>query len=151
MELHIKDIENRNLTNDGSLGTFFYKGEKFTGRVYDTYNEKISWIFDVKNGLQDGIEEVYYEGTNILEQISEFKDNAQFGISKEFDEEGKLQSVSVVWNNKYLKTIFLENSKVIKQQDDFDTGKSKYPQEILRLLNLPNKSLIDYSFQNHEK
>ncbi len=146
MELHIKDIEIKNHKNDGSWGTFFYNGEKFTGRVYDTYDDKISWVFDVKDGLQNGIDKVYYEGTNILEQISEYRDNMQFGISKEFNEEGKLQSVSVVWNNKYLKTIFLENSKVINQQDNFNTNKIKYPKEILRLLNMPNKNLIEYNF-----
>ena len=146
MELHIKDLENKNHKNDGSFGVFFYKGEKFTGKVYDTFDERISWIFNVKDGVQSGVEESYYEGTDVLEQVAEYENNMQFGVSKEFSEDGDLQTISVVWNNAYLKTIFLENSKIIKKENSFDLNKITYPEKILVLLNLSNKDLINYKF-----
>ncbi|MGD1841439.1 MAG: hypothetical protein ACFB0B_11165 [Thermonemataceae bacterium] len=147
MKVHFKDIENINKENDGSWGTFLYNGEKFTGEVYDTLDNKINWIFDVKNGLQNGIEKTYQEGSDVLEQITENKDNMQFGVSKEFDEKGNLQSVSVVWNNKFLKTIFLRGSKPIKKEESYDIYEGKYPEKIIRLLNLTDNDLIKYNFE----
>ena len=146
MKLHLTDLESRNHKNDGSWGTFFYKGEKFTGKVYDTNNDKINWIFEVKDGLQNGLEETYHEGTTIIEQIAEYKDNMQFGISKEFNEDGSLNSISIVWNNKYLKTIFVKKSKVININESYDIEKIKYPEKILMLLNLSDDDLIQYNF-----
>ncbi|WP_298546281.1 hypothetical protein [uncultured Aquimarina sp.] len=55
--------------------TFFYGEEKFTGQVYDTFDDQVSWIFEVRDGLQNVIEKTYHEGTDILEQITEYKDN----------------------------------------------------------------------------
>jgi len=149
MKLHIKDIENRNVKNDGSWGTFFYKEKKFTGKIYDTWGDEVSWIFDVENGLQNGIEKTYYEGTNVLEQIAEYKDNMQFGISKEFDETGELLSVSIVWNNSYLKTIFVNSSKVLKTDNFYDLDQKKYPEKILQYLNLSNDDLMIYDFNKN--
>ncbi|WP_299248062.1 hypothetical protein [uncultured Aquimarina sp.] len=73
----------------------------------------------------------------------------QFGVSKEFDEEGDLQSVSVVWNNRYLKTIFVNDKKVIKTDKLYDINKIIYPEKILNLLNLSNDDLIKYDFNKH--
>ncbi len=130
-------------------GTFFYKEEKFTGQVYDTFDDQVSWIFEVRDGLQNGIEKTYHEGTDILEQITEYKDNMQFGVSKEFDEEGDLRSVSVVWNNGYLKTIFLDTTNIDKIDTSYDLNKIKYPEAILQLLKLSNDDLIKYDFNKH--
>ena len=47
--------------------------------------KNINWEFEVVDGKQNGIEKVYYSNGN-LEQISEYKSNLQFGVSKEYDD-----------------------------------------------------------------
>jgi antitoxin component YwqK of YwqJK toxin-antitoxin module len=147
MEVNFNDIENRNPTNDGTWGTFYYNNKKFTGVIYDLWMDKVNWIFEVKNGLQDGVEKTFYDGTNILQQIVEYNDNLQNGISKEFNEKGELTSVSVMFRGSVLKTIFLENSLVLKRENFYDSSdKDKYPEKINMLLNLSDAELINYIF-----
>lgn len=146
MEVNFNNIENRNQSNDGTWGTFYYNNEKFTGVVYDLWMNKINWTFEVKDGLQNGIEKTFYDGTDVLQQIVEYKDNFQNGISKEFNEKGALTSVSIMYNGAFLKTIFLEKSNIIKIENSYDSVKNKYPEKIIKLLNLGDVELVNYSF-----
>ncbi len=146
MEVNFNNIENRNQSNDGTWGTFYYNNEKFTGVIYDLWMDKINWKFEVKDGLQDGIEKTFYDGTDVLQQIVEYKDNFQNGISKEFNEKGELTSVSIMHNGGFLKTIFLEKSKIIKIENSYDCIKNKYPEKIIKLLSLGDIELVNYSF-----
>lgn len=150
MRIHFKDIELRSNVNDGSLGMIYHQGEKFNGVVYDTIDDLPYWIFCVKDGLQHGIEYTYYEGTDILEQICEYRNNFQYGVSKEYDDIGSLSSVSVILDNDILRVIEI-NKLDIKESHKYD-GKygTKLPNEIALLLNLSIDGLIDYRFLDIE-
>lgn len=145
MEINFNDIENRNFSNNGNWGIFYYKNEKFTGIIYDLWMDKVNWIFEVKNGLQNGIEKKFYDGTNVLKQIEEYKDNLQNGISKEFNEDGALTSVSIILNGIVLKTIFLQNAVVKKIEYSNNLDSKKYPENINKLLKLSDLELINYN------
>jgi hypothetical protein len=118
----------------------------FTGIVSDASNGHTNSIFELKEGLKDGIEKVFHEDSDLLEQVSEYKKNLQFGVSKEYDEQGELVHVSVVWNNKYLKTLTLSEQNVIERDEDYDLSQENYPERIVQLLKLTDHELIDYSF-----
>lgn len=146
MKVHFADLERINHCNDGSWGTFYYKNEKFDGIVYDTIGDKPYWIFSVKDGLQNGTEYTFYEKTDIIEQICEYRDNHQFGISKEFDEQGELQSVSIIYDNSYLKTIEIDDTKVDATLAYDGRYGDRLPSYLVSLLKLSTEDLINYEF-----
>jgi len=83
-----------------------------------------------------------------LEQISEYKNNLKFGLSKEYDEDGNLTSVAVVWNNGYLKTIYIVNNKIAEIEiDEKRISNLSLPDRIKYLLLLNNEDLICYKFE----
>jgi antitoxin component YwqK of YwqJK toxin-antitoxin module len=91
----MKSIDDLYTAGDKKTGETIYYEDKnlsklFTGIIYDEYDGFKNWLFEVDKGLQNGIEKVFHEGTDILDQIVEYKDNLQFGISKEFDDQGEL-------------------------------------------------------------
>jgi hypothetical protein len=150
MKIHFDDIETVNDVNDGSWGTFYYKNEKFNGIVYDTIDDLPYWIFSVKDGLQHGVEYTYYEGTDILEQICEYRNNFQYGISKEYDEIGNLSSISVILDNDILRIIEIDELGIEESRKDAGKYGTRLPDDIALLLNLSIEDLIDYSFLDIE-
>ncbi|MET4083687.1 hypothetical protein ABIB40_003659 [Pedobacter sp. UYP30] len=116
----------------------------FNGIAYEEYADLINSVFDVKNGKKDGIEKLFHENSKVLQQITEYRKNLQFGVSKEYDEHGKENSVSIIWNNEYLKILTLSNGSIVDREDNFDLRSIEYPSYILELLNLDDKALIVY-------
>ena len=51
----------------------------YSGLVIDEDQGVVNWEFKVVDGKQNGIEKVFYSNVN-LEQISEYKNNLQFGF-----------------------------------------------------------------------
>jgi len=97
----------------------------------------------VNNGLQHGIEKVFNEDTGKLEQISEYEGNFQSGLSIEYSDKENISSISIVWNNGYLKSLLLNNGKILEVEDDSDIVKHKYSKKIYNLLSLPNIELAN--------
>ncbi len=119
----------------------------YSGLVIDEDQGVVNWEFKVVDGKQNGIEKVFYSNGN-LEQISEYKNNLQFGLSKEYDEDGNLTSVAVVWNNGYLKTIYIVNNKIAEIEiDEKRISNLSLPDRIKYLLLLNNEDLICYKFE----
>lgn len=71
----------------------------YTGHVEDYFKEKLSWECDIVDGLQDGIEKIYYDFTGELETIHEVKDNMSNGLSIEYYKSGKIRNIAIVINN----------------------------------------------------
>ncbi|WP_295841668.1 hypothetical protein [uncultured Apibacter sp.] len=119
----------------------------YSGLVIDEDQGVVNWEFKVVDGKQNGIEKVFNSNGN-LEQISEYKNNLQFGLSKEYDEDGNLTSVAVVWNNGYLKTIYIVNNKIAEIEiDEKRISNLSLPDRIKYLLLLNNEDLICYKFE----
>ncbi|WP_295811868.1 hypothetical protein [uncultured Apibacter sp.] len=119
----------------------------YSGLVIDEDQGVVNWEFKVVDGKQNGMEKVFYSNGN-LEQISEYKNNLQFGLSKEYDEDGNLTSVAVVWNNGYLKTIYIVNNKIAEIEiDEKRISNLSLPDRIKYLLLLNNEDLICYKFE----
>lgn len=133
--------------NDVNSGLLIYyfgetKKELFTGTLYEKFNNKIISEYEVKNGRKNGIQRDYFQDGK-LEEISEWKENFKYGINKEYNDEGILKSVSIVWNNDYIKIMDVEKQKVIEKKI---INKEGIPGRILYLLNLSDRKLLDYSF-----
>lgn len=86
----MKNIEELYTKGNSHTGETIYYLDKelvqpYKGIVIDEDQTNINWKFEVVDGKQNGIEKVYYSNGN-LEQISEYKSNLQFGVSKEYDD-----------------------------------------------------------------
>ena len=148
MRILFKDLEKVSNSNDGTWGTFYYKNKKYDGVVYDIIDDKIYWIFEVKDGLQNGLEITYYEGTDVIHQKVEYKDNFQYGLSKEYNEQGELQFISIVYDNDYLEITQIEDGK-FKKLETYDKKRHEngLPSYIEYLLSLSNEELVNYEFK----
>ncbi len=116
----------------------------YTGVIYDGNEKKIHRMFQVKDGVQDGVEKIFHEKRDSLQQICDYKRNLQFGISKEFDEGGNLTYVGVVFNNKFMRILTFSNNIIVNREEDYDLNKYKYPAEIIAFLQLTDEELINY-------
>ena len=112
----------------------------YDGTVINKDGDIIIWKFEVRNGKRTGLEYIYYSNGKI-EQINECRGNLTFGVSKEFDQNGNLRSVSIVWNNGYLRTIHINNNK-IEKIDNYKPTINRLPEKISYLFTLSNEELI---------
>lgn len=146
-----KNIEELYTKGDSHTGESIYCIDKectqpYTGWVIEIFQGKLSWEFQTIDGKQNGLEKIYEDGRLI--QVDEYKDNLQFGVSKEYDKDGNVTSVSIVLNNLYIKTIELKGNQII----NIDTDKkyenvSEVYRHIHKLVNLSNEDLINYQFK----
>ncbi|MBD5090149.1 MAG: suppressor of fused domain protein [Clostridiales bacterium] len=54
---------------------------------------------DIVNGLQNGIEKLYYDNTGELERVNEVKDNMGAGLCVEYYKNSKISSISILIDN----------------------------------------------------
>lgn len=122
--------------------------QPYNGWAIEMFKGEINWEFEIKNGKQNGIEKVYENGHLI--QVDEYKDNLQYGVSKEYDKNGNLTSVSVVWNNDHIKTIYLKNNQIdeVILYREFNIQKT-LPEYINKLCQLSEEELINYKFDSN--
>ena len=146
-----KNIEELYIKGDSHTGENIYYIDKectqpYTGWVIEIFQGKLSWEFQTKNGEQNGLEKVYNEDGS-LQQIDEYQNNFQYGISKEYNEKGELTSVAIVWNNGYLKTIYINGNEINKIDIDNRVENQNLPEKISYLFTLSNEELINYKFE----
>lgn len=70
----------------------------YTGHIEYYFNNKLSWECDIVNGLMNGIEKEYYDNTGELERIGQVKNNMGYGLCVEYYKNGKVSSISLVYN-----------------------------------------------------
>jgi antitoxin component YwqK of YwqJK toxin-antitoxin module len=90
LELNEFDIE----LAGHQIEIFYYNSKKYNGIVFENFNGKIATEFNVKNGLKNGTETVYFNNGNI-ECISEYKNGLLDGSTKIYYETGELQEESI--------------------------------------------------------
>jgi antitoxin component YwqK of YwqJK toxin-antitoxin module len=88
MELNEFDIE-----LDGQVEVFYHDSKKYNGIIFEYFNDRIASEFEIKNGIKNGIEKIYFENGNI-ESISEYKNGLLHGLTKNYYETGELQEDS---------------------------------------------------------
>ncbi|WP_367867227.1 toxin-antitoxin system YwqK family antitoxin [Pedobacter sp. WC2423] len=91
MKVKISDIEFNNPINDGTFGIHLYEGDKLTGFVFENWTDTdiLKTEYEVKNGLQDGLEKCYYQDGKLESQI-EYKKGREHGEARYYDENGEL-------------------------------------------------------------
>lgn len=151
-KLRYEDIDSNLYTKNDSNGNAIYFLDKefkkpFTGEIYVMFKHKIESEAEYKNGYKNGLEYIYYANEN-LQQINEYKGNVLFGISKEYDENENLISVSIVWNNSYIKVIEIRENQIDKVTFYEEARNIKIlPEYIKILLQLSEEELINYEFR----
>lgn len=120
----------------------------FNGVVYGTCQSRLDYEAEIKNGYKNGIE-VNYHANGSVEQVSECKNNMLYGVSKEFDEKSSLVSVSVVFNNAYLKVVELDGQKQYEIKKYREELYDSLPVEIKKLLDFSAEELITYKFKSN--
>lgn len=143
-ELYLKD--------DSISGEYdYYLDDLFTkpyqGIVIDKVNDILMWKFDVRKGKRTGLEYVYNTDGK-LEQINECRNNLMFGVSKEYNEIGKIKTTSIVYNNSYLKIIEVNEKQSVVLENYDNRYEEKLPSYLQKLLLLSNEELVDYEFRN---
>ena len=73
--------------------------KEYNGVVVDYFKGVLSWEFEVKDGYKTGIEKIYYDTGELMEE-NETDHNTVNGIAKEYYKSGKLKSASIVLRNK---------------------------------------------------
>lgn len=103
----------------------------YTGHVEEYFDGKLSWECDIVDGLQDGIEKIYYDFTGELERINEVHNNMGYGLCIEYYKSGKISSISILVHNLNVDSYsYNENGKLEK----------------VRIMNENNAVGINYSF-----
>ncbi|MTG99211.1 MULTISPECIES: hypothetical protein [Myroides] len=135
----------------------------YTGVIYNKWQGKIESEAEFIDGLKNGLEHIYNEDGEPI-QINECRGNVMFGITKEF-QKGYLTSVSIVYNNSYIKSLDVNRNKEIIdiQKNYYDVTKGdkipegdkiltnmsyeRLPKYIRMLLELSDKELVEYEFK----
>lgn len=68
----------------------------YTGNIEEYFSGKLSWECDIADGLQDGIERLYYDFTGELERINEVHNNMGCGLCIEYYKSGKISSMRLM-------------------------------------------------------
>lgn len=156
--LRLEDTDDRLYGKDDSNGECVYFLDKecmqpFNGIVYGTNQGCIGnhkgWLEyeeEITNGYRNGIQVIYRENGSI-EQISECKLNLLYGISKEYDEQNVLKSVSVVMNNSHIKIIELDYQGGYRVRTEKEANKL-LTEYIKKLLDLPPEELFKHDLRS---
>lgn len=123
--------------------TTFYVDEQctmpYTGHVEYYFNGKLSWECDIVDGLQNGIEKEYYDDTGELEHIGEVKDNMGYGLFVEYYKNGKIRSISLVFDTvnfdsySYDENGFLEEVYIMNDSNSFGIDYFSIKDKILEI------------------
>ncbi|MBN6077151.1 hypothetical protein HYE59_06315 [Aggregatibacter actinomycetemcomitans] len=149
----LEDIDGKLYGKNDMNGEWIYYLDKicerpFNGIVYGMCKSTLDYEAEIKDGYKNGIE-VNYRADGSIEQISEYKHNLLYGISKEFDENNLLVTVSVVLNNSHLKIVEVNlvsgDFNIVKYQPELHRN---IPEDILKLLDLSTEELISYKFKS---
>jgi len=147
----LKNIDELYTTADHNGETLYFIDAllaiPYTGIVVDKSDNIVEWMFETVNGKQEGLEKTYFPNGK-LKQIAEYKNNLQYGVSKEYDQEGNMTSASIVWNNGYIKTLVINEGQVVSVDEKHFADNTKIPDRISYLLELSQKELINYQFDN---
>lgn len=92
----------------------------YTGHVEDYFNGKLSWECDIVNGIQDGIEKVYYDFTGELERINEIKNNRGYGLCIEYYKNGKISSISILIYDVNVDSYFYDEAGKLEEVNIMD-------------------------------
>lgn len=149
----LEDVNEKLYGKNDVNGEWIYYLDKdckkaFNGIVYEMFKSSLDYESEIKDGYINGIQ-VNYRSDGSIEQISEYKHNMLYGISKEFDENNLLVMVSIVLNNSHLKIIEVDsisrNFNIVKYHPE---SHRNIPKDILKLLELPIEKLIFYKFES---
>lgn len=151
VKLRLEDTdESLYMKNDFNGNAVYFLDKELTkpfiGEVYVVFKDKIESEAQYINGSKNGVEYIYNSNQEI-EQINQCRGNVIFGVSKEF-ENRKLKTVSIVYNNNFIKIIEINSN-----QKDYITLKvcdnkygNKLPIYLKNLLKLNDEELINYEF-----
>ena len=81
----------------------------YSGIVVDYFKGVLNWEFEVKDGFRTGIERVYYDTGELMEE-SETDHNTVNGVAKEFYKNGNIKAISIVIRNQPIDTIYYDES-----------------------------------------
>lgn len=87
------ELNEADISLEGQVEIFYYHSQKYCGSIFEMFNDYIASEFEVKDGLKNGIEKVYFNDGNI-ESISEYKNGLLDGVTKNYYETGELQEES---------------------------------------------------------
>lgn len=88
--MKIFNIDDLDLEMEGGIETYYFGGEKVTGKVYFETNGFYSFDFEAENGVRNGLETEFSRNGVIL-KTQNFKDGMEDGEGKEFYESGRLK------------------------------------------------------------
>jgi len=112
----MKNMDINDLYTDTDVNTgenIFYLDSSFkkpyNGIVVDYFKGLLSWEFEVKDGFRTGIERMYYDTGELMDE-NMTDHNTVDGIAKEFYKNGNIKSISIVIRNVFIDTILYDES-----------------------------------------
>jgi antitoxin component YwqK of YwqJK toxin-antitoxin module len=120
MELNDFDIK-----LDGQDEIFYYNSQKYNGIIFENFNGNIASEFEIKNGVKNGIEKVYFENGN-TENISEYKNGLLHGLTKNYYENGKLEEEAIFEFGICLSHKLYDENGNIKEEFTLNKNSSDY-------------------------
>lgn len=78
------------IIKEGEIMEFYLNNEKYNGFIFEMFNHKLASEFEVKEGIKNGSETIYYEDGTI-ENVCMYLDGHLSGITKNFSKKGVLE------------------------------------------------------------
>lgn len=81
------DIENLEIRFDSSVPVYFNQNKKYTGKVFEYFNDKLNLQYSVLDGYKTGKEIEYHENGKVI-SINNYKEGLLEGEILNFNENG---------------------------------------------------------------
>jgi hypothetical protein len=89
--LEVNDFE---IQRDEQIEIFYHNSQKYTGTIFEEFDNCMISKFEVKNGIKNGISKTYFENGNV-KSFSEYKNGLLDGLTINYSESGDSQKEAI--------------------------------------------------------
>jgi antitoxin component YwqK of YwqJK toxin-antitoxin module len=123
MKIELNELE---IELDGhQVEVFYYDSKKYNGIVFEKFDSYIASEFEVKDGLKNGIETLYYKN-GVKESCSEYKNGLLDGLTKNYYETGELEEEVIFEYGICVSHKLYDKNGNIKEEKEIDKNSFDY-------------------------